>query len=116
MASKLLFFLAIVLFARATKTDAQTDCSTITALVFTCSIYIADETLVPVQGTPCCDAMTTLYLLSREPPVNRRIICSCFMDLIHAHNSSVSMIAALPGICGFSLGFMISAYTDCNIV
>ena len=93
--------------------EAAVDCATVTALVSTCSAFIAYGTPDPYPGTPCCDAMTTLNMVA-EPLEDRRAVCTCLMGLIDAYSPNATAIATLAGFCGVSLGFSISPNTDCN--
>ncbi|KAF8008589.1 hypothetical protein BT93_K2301 [Corymbia citriodora subsp. variegata] len=95
--------------------EAAVDCATVTALVSTCSTFIAYGTPDPYPGTPCCDAMTTLNMVA-EPLEDRHAVCACLMGLINAHNPNATAIATLAGFCGVSLGFSISPNTDCKYI
>lgn len=111
------FLLALLLVFLALLVESQpplTDCSTVTALIYTCSPYITYGFPEPVPGTPCCDAMTTMNMIEAAEPADGHTVCRCLMGLITAYSPNASAIAALPGLCGVSLGFTISPTTDCN--
>ncbi|KAK4789552.1 hypothetical protein SAY86_016856 [Trapa natans] len=107
--------LLMIILTLLVKSQPQlTDCSTVTALVYTCSPYITFGFPEPVPGTPCCDAMTTMNMIVAAEPTDGHTVCRCMMALISTYSPNASAIAALPGLCGVSLGFIISPTTDCN--
>ncbi|CAA3001688.1 putative non-specific lipid-transfer protein 14 [Olea europaea var. sylvestris] len=104
----------VILFSQyAFLSATAADCSTVTALVSSCSSFIASGSLDSFLGSPCCVAMTSLSNLA-DPGYNRRAVCWCLMELITTNNLNAPAIAALPGLCGVSLGFTIDPYTDCQ--
>ncbi|KAH6770858.1 Bifunctional inhibitor/lipid-transfer protein/seed storage 2S albumin superfamily protein [Perilla frutescens var. hirtella] len=92
---------------------ASTDCTTVTALVSSCSSFVANGSPDPIPGSPCCVAMTTLNSVAASGD-NRRTVCRCVMELVASNNPNATAIATLPGLCGVSLGFTIDPNTDCD--
>ncbi|KAL7108423.1 hypothetical protein ACP275_06G111500 [Erythranthe tilingii] len=105
----------IILFWRFPDAAGE-DCSTVTALVSTCSNFVLYGSPDPIPGSPCCTAMTSLNNLADSGVGNRRSVCRCLMDLIDTYSSNATAIATLPGFCGVSLGFVIDPNTDCDYV
>ncbi|KAL8141524.1 hypothetical protein V2J09_014556 [Rumex salicifolius] len=91
------------------------DCTTVTQLLSTCSVFISYGSPDPLPGSPCCDAVTGLDNLASSVE-NRREVCRCLMGLIATYNPSSTALATLPGFCGVSLGFTIDPNTDCNYI
>ncbi|EYU19529.1 hypothetical protein ABFS82_06G111300 [Erythranthe guttata] len=107
----------LILFWRFPAASAAgEDCSTVTALVSTCSNFVMYGSPDPIPGSPCCTAMTSLNNLADSGGGNRRTVCQCLMDLINTYSSNATAIATLPGFCGVSLGFVIDPNTDCDYV
>ncbi|KAJ4706077.1 Non-specific lipid-transfer protein [Melia azedarach] len=94
-------------------TSAETDCTTVTTLISSCSTFISDGSPDPFPGSPCCEAMTSLNLISNSTD-NRPFVCRCLMGLINTYTPNATAIATLPGFCGVSLGFTVDPNTDCN--
>lgn len=92
---------------------SPTECTTVTALVSSCSSFVTLGSPDPIPGSPCCVAMTTLNQLASSGD-NRRSVCRCVMDLINSNTPNATAIATLPGFCGVSLGFTIDPNTDCD--
>ncbi|KAJ9539657.1 hypothetical protein OSB04_026163 [Centaurea solstitialis] len=96
------------------KTVVAVDCLTVASLVSSCSDFINNGTSYPYQGSPCCDAMTTLGYLAYAD-FNLRSLCLCFIGIITAYGSRAAIAAStLPGFCGVSLGFLVDPETDCR--
>ncbi|XP_047957818.1 putative non-specific lipid-transfer protein 14 [Salvia hispanica] len=107
--------MAVIVVLSAIPADSSTDCSTVTALISSCSSFVKDGTPDPMPGSPCCMAMTTLNNVA-DSADNRRSVCRCLMDLITQNNPNATAIATLPGFCGVSLGFTIDLNTDCEYI
>ncbi|XWS61126.1 hypothetical protein CRYUN_Cryun07bG0098500 [Craigia yunnanensis] len=105
----------LMLLSWATSIAAAVDCTTVTGLISACSTFIAYGSPDPYPGSPCCDAVTNLNLITDDSTVNRRSVCGCLMGLITTYNPNSTGIATLPGFCGVSLGFTIEPKTDYNL-
>ncbi|KAK8599500.1 hypothetical protein V6N13_077421 [Hibiscus sabdariffa] len=92
---------------------AAVDCTTVTDLLSVCASFISYGSPDPYPGSPCCEAVTNLNLMTHSTD-NRRSLCGCFMGLITASNPNSTAIATLPGFCGVPLGFTIKPDTDCD--
>ncbi|MBA0773681.1 hypothetical protein Gotri_008938, partial [Gossypium trilobum] len=90
------------------------ECTTVTELISFCATFISNGSPDPYPGTPCCEAVTNLYMMTHSTD-NRRSLCGCLMGLVTANNSNSTAIATLPGFCGVPLGFTIGPDTDCNL-
>ncbi|PIA35797.1 hypothetical protein AQUCO_03500277v1 [Aquilegia coerulea] len=106
---------ALMLILLVTIVKGDMDCTTVTALVATCSNFITYGTPEPMPGSPCCDALLGLNNLG-DSIDNRKAVCRCLMGLITTYNPNATAIATLPGLCGISLGFTIDPNTDCNYI
>ncbi|XP_057774398.1 putative non-specific lipid-transfer protein 14 [Salvia miltiorrhiza] len=106
---------AVVIVLWAFPAGSSMECSTVTALVSSCSSFVTHGSPDPMPGSPCCTAMTTLNNVA-DSGDNRRRVCRCLMDLITSYNPNATAIATLPGFCGVSLGFTIDPNTDCEYV
>nr|XP_023885606.1 putative non-specific lipid-transfer protein 14 [Quercus suber] len=105
----------LMLLSIASLLSAADECSDVTALVSTCSTFITYGSPDPFPGSPCCDAMMSLDLISNSID-NRRYVCTCLMSVITTYNPNGTAIANLPGFCGVSFGFTVDPNTDCNFV
>lgn len=103
---------AVILFSRFPAASSA-DCTTVAALVSSCSSFVTYGSPDPIPGSPCCVAMTTLNNLA-DSGDNRRSVCRCLIDLITYYNPNATAIATVPGFCGVSLGFTIDPNTDCD--
>ncbi|XP_021730479.1 putative non-specific lipid-transfer protein 14 [Chenopodium quinoa] len=95
------------------KVGADVDCTTVTQLLNTCSVFISYGSPDPLPGSSCCDAVVGLSNLG-DTLENRRSLCKCMMGLIAAYSPDATSIATLPGFCGVSLGFVIEPTIDCT--
>ncbi|KAM7504724.1 hypothetical protein LguiB_003628 [Lonicera macranthoides] len=91
-----------------------TDCTTETALISACTMFVTYGWPDPLPGSPCCNAVLTLKSISDSSGESRRNVCVCIMGLITSNKLYAPTIATLPGFCGVSLGFTIDPTTDCN--
>ncbi|XP_038993408.1 putative non-specific lipid-transfer protein 14 [Hibiscus syriacus] len=103
----------LMLLSCSTSIGAAVDCTTVTDLISVCATFITYGSPDPYPGSPCCEAITNLSLMTRST-ANRRSLCWCLMGLITANNPNSTAIATLPGFCGIPLGFTIEPDTDCN--
>ncbi|XP_021892230.1 putative non-specific lipid-transfer protein 14 [Carica papaya] len=94
-------------------TWAAVECGTMAAIISGCSSFISYGTPEPVPGTPCCDALNNLHVIS-DSVANKRSVCGCLMGLITTYYPHATALATLPGLCGVDLGFTIDPNTDCN--
>ncbi|OVA14143.1 Peptidase S54 [Macleaya cordata] len=74
----------------------EIECSTVTALVATCSNFITYGVPDPTPGTPCCDALMSLENMANDSSDNRRSVCRCIMGLVTTYNPNATAIATLP--------------------
>ncbi|GAB4858221.1 hypothetical protein Ancab_009617 [Ancistrocladus abbreviatus] len=98
---------------RANLVEAVVDCTTVSQLLSTCSVFILRGSPDPIPGSPCCAAVSGLNHLG-DSVDSRRALCRCLMGMISASYPSPTALATLPGFCGVSLGFVIDPNTDCN--
>ncbi|XP_043718059.1 putative non-specific lipid-transfer protein 14 [Telopea speciosissima] len=91
------------------------DCSSVRAILTSCSNFIYNGTPDPMPGSQCCDVLVNLKNMAEFTSNNRELLCRCLMDLISTYNSNATAIATIPGFCGVSLGFTIDPNTDCNL-
>ncbi|KAL4347062.1 hypothetical protein GQ457_17G025200 [Hibiscus cannabinus] len=103
----------LMLLSCSTSIGAAVDCTTVTDLLSVCASFISYGSPDPYPGSPCCEAVTNLNLMTHSTD-NRRSLCGCFMGLITASNPNSTAIATLPGFCGVPLGFTIKPDTDCD--
>ncbi|KVI10151.1 Bifunctional inhibitor/plant lipid transfer protein/seed storage helical domain-containing protein [Cynara cardunculus var. scolymus] len=96
------------------KTVMAVDCLTVASLISSCSDFVKNGTPYPYQGSPCCDAMTTLGYLAYAD-FNLRSMCLCFIGIITSYGSRAAIaVGTLPGFCGVSFGFLVDPETDCR--
>ncbi|KAG4123416.1 hypothetical protein ERO13_D11G325151v2 [Gossypium hirsutum] len=72
------------------------ECTTVRELISFCATFISNGSPDPYPGTPCCEAVTNLYMMTHSTD-NRRSLCGCLMGLVTANNSNSTAIATLPG-------------------
>ncbi|XP_042510056.1 putative non-specific lipid-transfer protein 14 [Macadamia integrifolia] len=90
------------------------DCTTVAALLTTCSNFISYGTPDPVPGSSCCNALVSLKIMAESTRSNQKLLCRCLMGLIITYNTNATAIATMPGLCGVSIGFTIDPNTNCN--
>lgn len=91
---------------------AYIECTTVAQLFSSCSIFIRYGTPDPIPGSPCCDAMSGLSIISNSGN-NKQPVCRCVLGLIENYGPNSTAIGVLPGLCGISLGFTILPNSDC---
>lgn len=116
MGSQKLMIVLVAVLTCVTMVSSTTEieCSSMTALVSTCYAFITYGSPDPSPGSPCCNAMESLKVLSDPTVENRRFACRCLMSLISTYNPNAYALATLPDFCQISLGFSIDPNTDCN--
>ncbi|XP_058769770.1 putative non-specific lipid-transfer protein 14 [Vicia villosa] len=93
---------------------ASIECSIVAQLFSSCSTFIRYGTPNPVPGSPCCNAMSGLSIIS-DSGKNKQSVCRCIVRLIQNYSSNATAIGILPGFCGISLGFTIIRNSDCIV-
>ncbi|KAK8714718.1 hypothetical protein V6N13_042067 [Hibiscus sabdariffa] len=103
-----------MLLSWSTSIGAAVDCTTVTDLLSVCDTFISYGSPDPYPGSPCCEAITNLNLMTHSTD-NRRSLCGCLNGLITtANNPNYTAIATLPGFCGVPLGFTVEPDADCD--
>ncbi|XP_061359807.1 putative non-specific lipid-transfer protein 14 [Gastrolobium bilobum] len=104
----------LILLSSASFVCAFIECSTVTQLFSACSIFVTYGSPDPIPGSPCCDALSGLNIISNSGD-NKQYVCKCLMGMIDTYNPNATAIGTLPGLCGISLGFTIDPNTDCTL-
>ncbi|KAF7820913.1 putative non-specific lipid-transfer protein 14 [Senna tora] len=103
----------LMLLCWVTFVSAETECSVVTQAFSACSAFITFGSPEPVPGTPCCDAVSGLNIISNDSSSidEKRAACRCLLGLIASYDPNFS-VAILPGLCGVSLGFIVQPDTN----
>lgn len=91
---------------------AALSCSTVYSTLMPCLGYVQSGGTVPAA---CCSGIQSLVSGARAT-ADRRAICTCLKNVAAgaAGGPYISRAAGLPGKCGVSLPFKISANMNCN--
>ena len=105
--------LAILLVASPHIADAIT-CSQVASAVSPCIAYAKSGAGSPPAN--CCAGVRNLNSLAKSTP-DRQATCNCLKNLANSVSGvKPGVVGSLPGKCGVSVPFPISASTDCSKV
>ncbi|KAJ1688833.1 hypothetical protein LUZ63_012988 [Rhynchospora breviuscula] len=109
----LLAVLAIVLVMAAPAAEAIT-CGQVTGYIASCMPYAEGKAAAPTGQ--CCTGIKTLNSVARSTP-DRQATCNCLKNAAkQIKGLNGGNVAGLPGKCGVSIPYVISASTDCTRV
>jgi Protease inhibitor/seed storage/LTP family len=104
--------LAVILIMAAPGTEAALSCGQVTGYIASCMQYAQGKAAAP--SGQCCSGVRTLSSIAITTP-DKQIACNCLKNAAKAINGLNSgNIAAVPGKCGVSVPYVISASTDCS--
>ncbi|KAJ6813640.1 non-specific lipid-transfer protein 8-like [Iris pallida] len=91
--------------------EAAIQCSDVLKDLSPCSSYLSTGSGSP--STACCGGLSAV-VSAASTTADRRAACSCIVSAMSQNSPNITAAAALPGLCGVTLPFPISANIDCS--
>ncbi|KAI7729962.1 hypothetical protein M8C21_019819 [Ambrosia artemisiifolia] len=93
------------------SSNAAISCSTVIQDVRPCVSYLTSGNGMPPAA--CCSGAKALAAAVTST-ADKRAACGCLQSAARSLNPKPALAQSLPGNCGISLGFTISANVDCT--
>ncbi|KAF8398570.1 hypothetical protein HHK36_017501 [Tetracentron sinense] len=103
--------LMVVLLLVAPASEAAITCSDVAKDLQPCLNYLRSGSGKP--PSPCCAGVAKLSSAA-STTADRRAACACIKTQAQKINPIVALAQSLPGNCGVSLSFAVSASVDCS--
>ncbi|TVU36645.1 hypothetical protein EJB05_18587 [Eragrostis curvula] len=108
--------LAATVVAPPTAVRAAVSCATVYSNLMPCLGYVQSGSAMPTPS--CCGGIRSLLSQANNTP-DRRTVCNCLKNVANGASGSSNYItraAGLPGKCGVTLPYKISANVNCNTI
>ncbi|MFS7906288.1 putative plant lipid transfer protein/Par allergen [Helianthus anomalus] len=93
------------------SSDAAISCSAVIQDVAPCVTYLRSGSGLPPAA--CCSGAKALAAAAKATD-DKQAACACLKSASRSLNPNPGLAKSLPGNCGISLGFTISANVDCT--
>nr|ABK21290.1 unknown [Picea sitchensis]ABK26772.1 unknown [Picea sitchensis] len=109
----------VVLFALAVQAaamrgaEAAISCSTVISDLVPCLSYVAGSAANPTAA--CCNGVKALNAAAKTTP-DRQAACKCIKSAAASYKYNSGKAGKIPGLCGVSVSFPISASVNCNAI
>ncbi|RRT60796.1 hypothetical protein B296_00012801 [Ensete ventricosum] len=109
----LVLVLALLLLLTAPHVTRAITCGQVTSALSSCISYATGKGSLTAA---CCSGVKSLNSAAKTS-ADRKAACSCIKSTVSRISGvQPGTIAGIPGKCGVSIGFAISASTDCSNV
>ncbi|XP_065026861.1 non-specific lipid-transfer protein 2-like [Musa acuminata AAA Group] len=109
----LVLVLALLLLVTAPHVTIAITCGEVTSALSSCISYATGKGPL---STACCSGVKSLNSAAKTT-ADRKTACTCIKSTVsRLSGAQAGAIAGIPGKCGVSIGYPISASTDCSKV
>ncbi|URD96272.1 hypothetical protein MUK42_07867 [Musa troglodytarum] len=109
----LVLVLALLLLVTAPSVTPAITCGQVSSALSSCISYATGKGMLTAA---CCNGVKSLNGAAKSS-ADRKAACSCIKSTVsRLSGAQAGAIAGIPGKCGVSIGYPISASTDCSKV